>query len=410
MDDGLNRSAEHVVWPDLVRLAREDGGFTLYNPGHGTSLDVEEESSALVSAVLDGFAQPRSVASFFRAHGAVPPELLVLMVRSGMVVEVEELAFLQHGFLRPAANPLGAAWTWSDLPDVAFPGTWVVVGVPVDMSAAGLGGARHGPSEIRKVVNGALLTGEGEVVDYEFKRLYRACSPKLADLGDIEPDGGRMDHVGARLGKVMRELLQHGMRPLVLGGDHTVTHYALAAAIERGERFGIVHFDAHADLGPSRTLSHANVFREAIESPCVERLLQIGLRGIERVSPFARRVACPKRSVVTAREARLGLALRALESLPKDLPYYLSFDIDCVDPAIARETGTALFGGLSFELASELVDYAARSLTLLGADFVEVSGPPSALNGAATIAASLLARCVLGESPFEPLPSDVHVL
>lgn len=410
MEDGLNRAAEHVTWPNLVRVPREDGGFTLYNPGHGTSLDVEEESSELVAAVLSGFARPISVAAFFRAHRGFPSELLVLMVRAGMVVEVEELPFLEHGFLKPAANPLGVAWTWSDLPEAADPGTWVVVGAPVDMSAAGQGGARHGPSEIRKVVNGALLTGAGEVVDYEFKRLYRELSPKLADLGDVEPDGGRMDHVGARLGKVMSELLQHGMRPLVLGGDHTVTHYVLARAIARGERFGIIHFDAHADLGPSRTLSHANVFREAIESPCVERLLQIGLRGIERVSPFAQRVPCSKRTIVTAREARLGLALRALESLPKELPYYLSFDIDCIDAAIARETGAALFGGLSFELASELVDYAARSLTLIGADFVEVSGPPSALNAAATIAASLLARIVLGESPFEPLSSDVHVL
>ena len=410
MEDGLNRSAEHVVWPNLVRVPREDGGFTLYNPGHGTSLDVEEGSSELVAAVLSGFAEPTRIAAFLRAQRGFPTELLLLMVRSGMVVEVEELPFLEHGFLRPAAHPLGAAWTWSDVPDAADPDTWVVVGVPVDMSSAGQGGARHGPSEIRKVVNGALLTGEGEVVDYEFKRLYRTCSPKLADLGDVEPDGGRMDHVGARLGKVIGELLQHGMKPLVLGGDHSITHYVLTRAIARGERFGIVHFDAHADLGPSRTLSHANVFREAIESPCVERLLQIGLRGIERVSPFAQRVACSKRTVVTARDARLGQALRALESLPKEIPYYLSFDIDCIDGAVARETGTALFGGLSFELASELVDYAARNLTLFGVDFVEVSGPPSALNAAATIAASLLARCVLGDSPFELLSSDVHVL
>jgi arginase family enzyme len=184
----------------------------------------------------------------------------------------------------------------------------------------------------------------------------------------------------------------------------------LAQAIARGERFGILHFDAHPDLGPSRTLSHANVFRAAIESPCVERIVQIGLRGIERVTPFATRTACPKRSVISARQARSGLALRTLEQLPRDIPYYLSFDIDCVDAAVAGETGTPLFGGLSFELATELVDYIARNFTLFGADFVEVSGPPSRLNAAATIAASLLTRCVLGDSPFEPLSTDIHVI
>jgi hypothetical protein len=61
-------------------------------------------------------------------------------------------------------------------------------------------------------------------------------------------------------------------------------------------------------------------------------------------------------------------------------------------------------------LATELVDYVARHFTLLGADFVEVSGPPSALNAAATVAAGLLARCVLGDSPYEALTTDIYVI
>jgi arginase family enzyme len=142
----------------------------------------------------------------------------------------------------------------------------------------------------------------------------------------------------------------------------------------------------------------------------VERIVQIGLRGIERVTPFARRVACDKRRIISAREARQGLALEQLRALPKDLPYYLTFDIDCIDAALARETGMPLFGGLSFELALELVDYIARNFSLLGADFVEVSGGGAGPNGAATIAASLLQRCVIGDAVFEPLGSEVHVI
>jgi arginase family enzyme len=411
MDDGLESEQEHVVWPDLVRVEREDDAFTLYNPGHGTSLDVAPESRGLVEDVLAGFAQPTTPSAFARGHEHVPRELLVLMARSGMLVQPRELPFLEHGFLKPTPNPIGAPWTWSDLPDAAHEGTWVTLGVPVDFAAGGIGGARQGPAEIRKVVNGSLLSGEGEIVDYEFQRLYPAFAPPLADLGDVEPDGGRLDHVGARLRKAVDDVLAYGMRPLVLGGDHSITHYVLEALIARGEPFGLLHFDAHADMGPSRTLSHANVFEAAIESPCVASIVQIGLRGIERTTPFARRVPCPKRRVITAREALAGRAQQLLESLPKDLPYYLSFDIDCIDGAVARETGTPLFAGLSVALATELVDYVARHFRLLGADFVEVSGPPSALNASATIAAGLLARCILGEAEFEPLSAtEVHVL
>ena len=400
----------YVTHAGLLRAEREDGSFALYHPGQGTSLEVEEESGELVAAVLEAFAEPTELARFQRAHPEVAEELLTLLIRSCFVVPEQELAFLEHGFLRPTPSPIGPPLAWSDLPEVAQEGAWVVVGAPVDMAAQGTGGARHGPREIRKVVNGSLLEGEGELVDYDFMRLYSRFVPAVADLGDVEPDGARMDHVGARLRKAVRELFEHGMRPLVLGGDHSVTHYVLAEAVEQVRAFGIIHFDAHADMGPSSTLSHANVFGLALERPEVRSILQIGLRGIERVTPFARRVPCPKRSVVSAREANKGAAMRALEQLPRDIPYYLSFDIDCIDGAQARETGTPLYAGLSFELVLELVDHIARTFTLLGADFVEVAGARGADNRAATMAAALVQRVLLGDTAFEPLPSDVHVL
>jgi arginase family enzyme len=345
------------------------------------------------------------------AHPEFPEALLDLMIRSCLVVAESESAFLEHGFLRPAATPLGAPWSWSDLPDLAYPDGWVTVGVPVDMSAAGTGGARHGPAEIRKVVNGPLLSGQGDVLDHELRRLYPALHIAVSDLGDIEPDGGRMDHVGSRLRKVVRELMQLGMRPLVLGGDHSVTHHVLAellALLPADQRFGIIHFDAHHDLGPSHTVSHANVFSQALDDARVASIVQIGLRVVERISPYATRTPCAKRHVITAREAQTGAAQVYLNSLPKDLPYYLSFDIDCIDAAVARETGTPAFGGLSFEQASELVDFIARTFELVGADFVEVSGADRQPNAAALIAASLLQRVLMGKSPFEPLPSDIY--
>jgi agmatinase len=282
----------------------------------------------------------------------------------------------------------------------------VVLGVPVDAHALGGSGARHGPAEIRKLVSGPLLSGEGDVVDWEQRRLYPDLRLELYDLGDVDPEGARMDHVGSRLRKSVRELLLVGARPLLLGGDHSITHYVLSELAEHVPRFGVIHFDAHADLLPSRSLSHASAFQVAVESPQIDPLVQLGLRGVERVSPYARRVPCPKRKVLTARE--LGQAHALFDTLPRDIPYYLSFDIDCIDASAARETGTPSFGGLSFERASELVDHVARTFQLLGADFVEVGGAQGTLHGTASMAAGLLQRCVLGESRFEPLSTDVY--
>lgn len=410
MTDGTWRYATHITWPGLLRKEREDGVVSLYHPGHGTSLDVGEESLPLVEALLDGFRMPITPDALLREQDDLPEELLVLLVRSGFVVDEREFPFLEHGFLRPTTTPVGELWSWSDLPALAEPGTWLLLGVPVDMAAAGFGGARHGPSEIRKQISGPLLVGEGDVLDYELGRLYPAFQPRLGDLGDIDPDGGRADHVGLRLRKVIKETLQHGMRPLVLGGDHSLTHHVLLELAARGERFGIIHFDAHADMGPSRQLSHANLFEAALACPNVASILQIGLRMVERVSAYARRVPQPKRSLVTARQAAEGGAMRALEALPRDVPYYLTFDIDCIDGAVVRETGTPSLGGLSVALATELVDYVARNFTLLGADFMEVSGSEGRSNAAATIAASLLTRTIMGGSAFEALSGDSYEL
>ncbi len=401
----LEADTVYVTFPGLLRAERGDGSFSLHNPAHGTSIDVEPESGELVQAVLDAFAEPRSARSFFDEYDEVPPELVQFLLGSQLVVGREELPFLEHGFLRPTSSPMGAPLALADAADLPV-GAWAVLGVPVDAHALGGSGARHGPAEIRRLVNGPLLTGDGDVVDWELRRLYPNLQLDVFDLGDVDPEGGRMDYVGARLRKALRVVLRAGARPLLLGGDHSITHYALAQLVEHVPRLGLIHFDAHADLLPSRTLSHASVFRIAVDSPRIDPFVQLGLRTLERISPYARRVPCPKRRVLTARE--IARAEEWLAALPRDIPYYLSFDIDCIDAAAARETGTPAFGGLSFERALELVDHVARSFELLGADFVEVAAGQGALHASASMAASLLQRCLLGKSAFEDLTTDVY--
>jgi arginase family enzyme len=399
----------YLVFPGLLRREREDGVYTLHNPDHGTSLDIEPESRELVDELLLAFEHARRVEDFRAAQEDFPEELLELMVRSGFLVCEAELPFLRDGFMRPAGGALGQALSYADLPHVAQTGSWALLGVPVDAHALAMAGARHGPSEIRKAAQGALFSGEGDVLDHDFARLYPDLQLELYDLGDVDPEGGRMDHVGERIAKVVRDLFDHGVRPLLLGGDHSITFYALREASARHGRFGVIHFDAHADLLPARTLSHANPFHAQLEQSQLASFVQIGLRGLERMTPFARRVPCNKRQVVRAREVAAGRAHALIESLPTDLPYYLSFDIDCIDAGELSETGTPSHGGVRFADALELVDLAARRLDLLGADIVEVSGGAHP-NRAATMAASLLTRIVLAGHPYEPLTNDVYVL
>jgi arginase family enzyme len=396
--------------PGLLRAERADDVFTLHLAAHGTSIDVAPESAAWVEQILEGFAEPNTIDAFVKHHPEVPVELLGFVLASCLIVRVDELPFLEHGFLKPTPAPIGEPWSFSDVEELAFEGGSALLGVPSDVGALGPGGARHGPEAIRRALNTGLLFGEGDILDHELGRTYRGFQARLCDLGDVDPDGGRLEHVGLRLRKVVRELWRAGMRPLLLGGDHALTHFVLEEAVLQHERFGVIHFDAHHDLVPSRVVSHANAFRVAIESERVTSFVQLGVSGIERVTPYARADACKKRTLVTAREVMRGKALAVLEGLPKDMPYYLSFDVDCIDGSVVRETGTPSLGGIGYPEALELVDHVARNFELLGADFVEVSGEPSLTNTAAKVAASLLTRVLFGKHAFKPLTSDVYTL
>jgi arginase family enzyme len=270
--------------------------------------------------------------------------------------------------------------------------------VPLD-SGARDGGARHGPEEIRRAFPPELrgLNG-GErghpVLDLDFGREHDLERLHVLDLGDLDfRPGESLAVVGARLAKFVVRCADLGATPVVLGGDHSISAFSVAALLERRRALGIIHFDAHHDLyaHPLRQLSHATPFAHLLAHRSLRRLLQIGLRTMERPPPGTRRVRDSRLRYVSARSvARLSPA-RIFRGMDRELPYYLSFDVDCLDPAFASATATRVIGGLSYPQAVDLVDYAARRFDIVGADFVETSKNGQEFNSAAAASA----RCVL---------------
>jgi arginase family enzyme len=193
---------------------------------------------------------------------------------------------------------------------------------------------------------------------------------------------------------------------VVLGGDHSLTHYVIKSLSKRFQRIGILHFDAHSDLQPRGDVTHATVFRHVLDNKAVALLLQMGLRGFQPLPEHALPVIDPRLSYLSARELASG-ALARIEQLPRDLAYYISIDVDAFDVPVS-ETGTPMLGGVRYEDACDIVDFAARTLNVIGADFVEVGQGHEVLNRAAGIAADLLGRLMLGSCPFEPLNTHAY--
>ena len=255
-----------------------------------------------------------------------------------------------------------------------------VIGVPFDSAVTNRPGTRLGPRAIR-----AASTQLAELKSYAF-----GCDP-FARLGVVDAgDMGLNPHdpatMVAQIEAGIAPLVAAGVRPLALGGDHFIAYPLIKAQAARHGPLALLQFDAHADtwdsLGP---LDHGTMFKRAVEEGLidVDRSIQIGLRthtdhdfGIEQIGAPECHEIGPK-ALIERIKARLGTAKT-----------YLSFDIDCLDPAFAPGTGTPVCGGLATWQALATLR-GLSGIDFVAMDLVEVSPPFDTAEVTALAAASL---------------------
>ena len=390
----MRDSRRYVLHPAVSVLGRR-GRVRAVNQAFGTWL----ETSAGVRRLIEFFRRPAPLSGAPPCEGVDREAMLTLLVDNYVIVPHAELAMLSDARTRPAPSPIGAPCSATALALTVRRGTVVVIGAPVD-SGARVGGARHGPDEIRSVFPDDLRSAFAHagtsqpVLDFDFGREYDIRNLQVLDLGDVDfKPGESLAVVGARLGKIVGRCADLRATPVVLGGDHSISAFSAGALLERHEALGIIHFDAHHDVyaHPLRQLTHATSFAHLLARSSLRQLLQIGLRTVEQPSEGTRRVRDSRLHYVSARAVTQLSPSQVFRRLNRRLPYYLSFDVDCLDPLFASATGTRMIGGLSFYQAINLIDYAARTFHIVGADFVETSKSSEKHN----LAALASARCLL---------------
>jgi agmatinase len=249
-----------------------------------------------------------------------------------------------------------------------------VVGLPYDGGTSYRPGARFGPRSIRD--QSALIRPWHPVLKVQpFERL------RVADWGDVDVVPISIERTQAAIERSLAEIVDAGVIPVAVGGDHSVTLPVLRAVARRRGPVGVVHFDAHPDTWDEYFGSkffHGTPFRRAIEEGLIDpgRMIQIGIRGpLYGPEDFAfhdrHRIEVVR--IETLKEQGIAPTAARLARLAGG-PVYCSFDIDAVDPAYAPATGTPEVGGLTSYEALALVR-ALAGLTLVGCDVVEVSPP-----------------------------------
>jgi agmatinase len=271
-----------------------------------------------------------------------------------------------------------------------------VVGIPFDTATSFRAGARFGPEAIRSA--SALLRPYHAA--FEIDVLERVST---VDWGDLPVAPGDTEETYRRVEGALAPLVEAGVFPLVMGGDHAITLAELRVLARTHGPLAVVQLDAHADTWEEyfgQRFFHGTTFKRAVEEGLVvpEASVQAGMRG----SLYSGGDLDASRelgyAVMTSDELRQagpeGFA-RAVRERVGDRPVFLSFDVDFLDPAFAPGTGTPEIAGFSTHDAVSLLR-SLRGIALVGADVVEVSPPydgpgqPTAL-AAANILWELLA-------------------
>jgi agmatinase len=191
----------------------------------------------------------------------------------------------------------------------------------------------------------------------------------------------------SRIEAAVGRCLNLGKCPVVLGGEHTVTSGAIAALQGKHERFGVIQFDAHADLRDSyqgSPFSHACVMRRVAEQGIP--ILQLGTRSYSlEEQRYRRERAIPYYDAETIWREGIDTV-----TLPAGFPdqVYITFDVDGLDAAVMPATGTPVPGGLSWYQALWLIERIMAARVCVGFDVVEFA-PLAGQHGAAFTAAQL---------------------
>ena len=256
---------------------------------------------------------------------------------------------------------------------------FAVAGIAWDGSVTNRPGARFGPDAIRRASH-MLCDGIHPHFD---------VSPVEAttDLGDFPLPNTGIDAMRAALMPLAEQAIRaHHM--LWLGGDHSITLPLLRVYRKvLGRPLAVVHFDAHCDTWADHfgePSGHGTWVYEALDEGLLipEATIQIGIRSSAEKAT-REFVATQGGRIFTARELR-GVAGTGLKAVVDEIrarmanaghpPAYLTFDIDCLDPAFAPGTGTPEPGGLSTDQALTIIEELA-DLNWVGMDCTEVSPP-----------------------------------
>jgi arginase len=254
----------------------------------------------------------------------------------------------------------------------------------------------------------------------------REAGTVTASGPEMAPEGGsrtryldEITEVCRRAHGLVKGALGEGCRPLVLGGDHSLSIGTVSAVADhyrdQGQRVGLIWVDAHTDMNTPETTPSGNIHGmvlSVLTGHGPDPLLELG-GSVPAISPEnvtvlgARDIDLPEKERVKETGIRVitmseiderGIGPCMDEAMARAAKgtagYHLSFDLDGIDPLEAPGVGTPVPGGLTYREAHLICEKAAGSGGILSLEVVELNPVLDVRNRTATLAVELVASAL----------------
>ena len=248
---------------------------------------------------------------------------------------------------------------------------FAVLGVPFDEGTWGQPGERYGPRDLRENSQEYAhdLTEGFYYIDGDRTLLK---GKRWVDVGDVIVYPTVPAETGQKITEAVKKILAKKSFPIILGGDHSITFPVIRAY---DVPLTVVHIDAHLDTwnGAKGNLDHASWVLRVAKLSSVNKIVQLGMRGIANDPEAAGNAKALGTRIVTGEEIHRRGVSSALDAIPQSQNIYVTFDVDSMDPTLAPGTGTLEPGGLSLPEIDELMQGIPKKGKLVGLDIVEVN-------------------------------------
>ena len=238
---------------------------------------------------------------------------------------------------------------------------FVVIGIPDESQSHALRkGTEDAPDKIRQISNLRDSFERNEKIS--LGRPYQGSEKKVHDFGNIKRE---------KIENIYDKISTSSKIPISIGGDHSITREIINTITKRHGKISLVYFDAHPDFVSSTNNYYGSVINDILSNIEISSSVQIGIRTpeqeeLDNIKKYNLKVITP----FDIREQGIKQVANSILNRLGD-NVYISFDMDCVDPAYAPGVSVPVPMGLSSTDSVYLLKEIAKK-GIVGMDVMEV--------------------------------------